>query len=102
MLSTVILPWVHYLAVFVMIGALMVQMVLLKLSNVADAVRSLVRIDRIYGLAALLVFVTGLARVWDGGKGADDYWHNGMFDGVIGLFVQIGRASWWEGGGQYV
>src|SRR3546814_4382243 len=68
MLSTVILPWVHYLAVFVMIGALMVQMVLLKLSNVADAVRSLVRIDRIYGIAALLVFVTGLARVWDGGR----------------------------------
>src|SRR3546814_10144762 len=87
MLSTVILPWVHYLAVFVMIGALMVQMVLLKLSNVADAVRSLVRIDRIYGIAALLVFVTGLARVWDGGKGADYYWHNGMFHGVIGLFV---------------
>src|SRR3546814_3504404 len=93
MLSTVILPWVHYLAVFVMIGALMVQMVLLKLSNVADAVRSLVRIDRIYGIAALLVFVTGLARVWDGGKGADYYWHNGMFHGVIGLFVLAALIS---------
>src|SRR3546814_18396708 len=93
MLSTVILPWVHYLAVFVMIGALMVQMVLLKLSNVADAVRSLVRIDRIYGIAALLVFVTGLARVWDGGKGADYYWHNGMFHGVLGLFVLAALIS---------
>src|SRR3546814_13232698 len=76
-----------------MIGALMVQMVLLKISNVADAVRSLVRIDRIYGIAALLVFVTGLARVWDGGKGADYYWHNGMFHGVIGLFVLAALIS---------
>lgn len=93
MLSTVILPWIHYLAVFVMIGALMVQMYLLKLSNVADAVRSLARIDRIYGVAALLVFVTGLLRVWHGGKGADYYWHNGMFHGVIGLFVLAALVS---------
>ncbi|HET8881738.1 MAG TPA: DUF2214 family protein [Solimonas sp.] len=93
MLSTVILPWVHYVAVFVMIGALMVQMYLLKLSAVADAVRSIARVDRIYGVAALLVFVTGLLRVWHGGKGADYYWHNGAFHGVIGLFVLAALVS---------
>jgi len=93
MLSTVVLPWVHYVAVFVMIGALMVQMYLLKMSSVADAVRSLVRVDRIYGVAALLVFVTGLMRVWHGGKGADYYWHNGAFHGVIGLFILAALLS---------
>src|SRR3546814_3424421 len=93
MLSAVILPWVHYLAVFVMIGALMVQMVLLKLSNVADAVRSIARVDRIYGVSALLVFVTGLLRVWHGGKGPDYYWHNGAFHGVIGLFILAALIS---------
>src|SRR3546814_13820249 len=93
MLSTVILPWVHYLAVFVMIGALMVQMVLLKISNVADAVRSLVRIDRIYGIAALLVFVTGLARVWDGGKGADYYRSEERRVGKE--CVSTCRSRWW-------
>jgi putative membrane protein len=93
MLSTVILPWVHYVAVFVMIGALMVQMYLLKLNTVADAVRSIARVDRIYGVAALLVFVTGLLRVWHGGKGADYYWHNGAFHGVIGLFILAALVS---------
>jgi putative membrane protein len=93
MLSTVILPWVHYVAVFVMIGALMVQMYLLKLSTVPDAVRSIARVDRIYGVAALLVFVTGLLRVWHGGKGADYYWHNGAFHGVIGLFILAALVS---------
>jgi putative membrane protein len=93
MLSTVVLPWVHYVAVFVMIGALMVQMYLLKLNTVADAVRSIARVDRIYGVAALLVFATGLLRVWHGGKGADYYWHNGAFHGVIGLFILAALVS---------
>lgn len=93
MLSTVILPWVHYLVVFVMIGALMAQMYLLKLSGVPDAVRSIARVDRIYGVSALLVFITGMLRVWHGGKGPDYYFHNGAFHGVIGLFILAALIS---------
>lgn len=93
MLSTVILPWVHYLAVLLMVGALVAQMYLLKLSGVPDAVRSLARVDRMYGVSALLVFVTGMLRVWCGGKGPDYYFHNGAFHGVIGLFILAALIS---------
>ncbi|NGY04139.1 DUF2214 family protein [Solimonas terrae] len=93
MLSTVILPWVHYVAVLLMVGALMAQMYLLKLSGVPDAVRSIARVDRIYGIAALVVFVTGMLRVWHGGKGPDYYFHNGAFHGVIGLFILAALIS---------
>lgn len=93
MLSTIILPWIHYVAVLLMAGALVAQMYLLKLSSVPDAVRLIARVDRIYGVSALLVFVTGLARVWHGSRGADYYWHNGLFHGVLGLFVLTALIS---------
>src|SRR3546814_13772369 len=48
---------------------------------------------RTYRIRALLVLVTGLARVGDGGKVSDDYCHNGMFHGVIGLFVLAALIS---------
>lgn len=93
MLGTVILPWVHYLAVLLMSGMLLAQMYLLKLSGAPGAVRMIARVDRIYGIAALLVFVTGMARIWHGGRGSAYYWHNGAFHGVVGLFVLTALIS---------
>lgn len=93
MLSTVVLPWIHYLVVLMMVGALVAQMYLLKLAGTPDAVRVIARVDRIYGAMAVLVLLTGLARVWHGGKGPDYYWHNGAFHGVLGAFVLAALVS---------
>jgi len=93
MFSTVVLPWIHYIAVWLMSGALVAEMYLLKIGGKPDAVRLLPRVDRLYGIMAVLVLVTGLARVWHGGKGADYYWSNGAFHGVLGLFVLAALIS---------
>lgn len=93
MFSTVILPWLHYLAVWTMTGAAVTEMYLLKLGRTPDAVRLLPRVDRLYGIMATLVLITGLARVWHGAKGADYYWHNGLFHGVLGLFALAALLS---------
>lgn len=93
MLSAVLLPWLHYLAVLFFVGAAVAELYLLKLAGIGEAVRLLPRVDRLYGATALLVFITGLARVYHGGKGPDFYWSNGMFHGVIGLFVLAALAS---------
>lgn len=93
MLSTVALPWLHYLAVWTMTGAAVTELYLLKIGSTPDAVRLLPRVDRLYGIMAALVFITGLARVWHGAKGADYYWHNGLFHGMVGLFVLAALLS---------
>ena len=93
MFSTVVLPWIHYIAVWMMTGALVTELYLLKIGSTPDAIRILPRVDRVYGAMAAIVLITGLARVWHGGKGPDYYWHNGAFHGVLGLFVLAALIS---------
>jgi putative membrane protein len=93
MLSTILLPWLHYLAVLMMAGGAVAELYLLKLASNAATVRLLPRVDRVYGIMAGLVLVTGLARVYHGGKGPDYYWHNGMFHGVLTLFIVTALIS---------
>ena len=92
--ETVILPWLHYVAIVVLSGAVFSKLYLLKLVPTSELVGTLVRVDRIEGAAAVLVFLTGLGRVWHGaGKPAEWYWSNGLFHGVVGLFVLAAALS---------
>ncbi|HEY0973149.1 MAG TPA: DUF2214 family protein [Solimonas sp.] len=91
MLETVILPWLHYVAILMMAGGAVAELYLLRLPPQADSLRLLVRVDRFYGISATIVLVTGILRMYHGGKGADWYWSNGLMHGVIGAFV-LGMA----------
>lgn len=93
MLVNVVLPWIHYVGVLLLTGAVFGKLYLMKTTPSADVVRTLVRIDRLEALSAVIVFGTGLARVWHGGKGAEYYWSNGLFHGVVGLFVLAALVS---------
>lgn len=93
MFGTIVLPWLHYLAILGMAGGAVAQLYLLKLAAQPDAIRTLPRADAFYGIAAVLVFATGMARVWIGGKGADYYWHHGAFHGVLTVFVLAALVS---------
>ena len=59
----------------------------------ADVVRRLARVDLIYGIAALAVLLTGLARTWWGMKGGDWYWHQPLLHVKVTLFVVVGLLS---------
>jgi putative membrane protein len=83
MLSTVILPWLHYVTLLMMAGAAVAELYLLRLPATADTVRLLPRVDLFYGLNAIGVLVTGLLRMYHGGKGADYYWSNGLMHGLL-------------------
>lgn len=87
MLSTVVLPWIHYVAILMMSGGLVAQLYLLKLDQTEATVRLLPRVDIFYGINATVVLLTGLARMYHGGKGPDWYWANGLMHGVITLFL---------------
>jgi putative membrane protein len=59
----------------------------------ADVVERLVKVDRIYGIAAGVVFVTGLIRIYMGTKGASWYWSNWLLHTKLTLFIVVGLIS---------
>ena len=59
----------------------------------AAVVERLVRVDRIYGIAALTVLVTGLLRVYLGMKGSAWYWGNWLLHLKLGLFLLAALIS---------
>jgi putative membrane protein len=59
----------------------------------ADIVERLVRVDRIYGAAALAVLATGLLRIYWGTKGAGWYWHNWLLHLKLAAFVAVALVS---------
>jgi putative membrane protein len=59
----------------------------------ATIVERLVTVDRVYGIAAGAVFLTGLARIFLGAKGASYYGHNWLLWVKVGLFVAVGLMS---------
>jgi len=59
----------------------------------ATIVNRLVTVDRIYGIAAGAVLVTGLLRIYLGMKGSSYYWGNWLLHVKLTLFVVVGLIS---------
>jgi len=59
----------------------------------AQIVERLVRVDRIYGIAAMTVLVTGLVRIYWGTKGAGWYWHNWLLHLKLTAFIAVALMS---------
>jgi putative membrane protein len=59
----------------------------------AAVIERLVTVDRVYGIAAGAVFLTGLARVFLGVKGGQWYGSNWLLWLKFGLFVLVGLMS---------
>lgn len=59
----------------------------------ATVVERLVTVDRVYGIAAGAVFVTGLARIFLGAKGGAYYGGNWLLWVKVGLFAAVGLMS---------
>jgi putative membrane protein len=88
-----LLAYAHFLTIFALASVLFAELVLLRPSLPADIYRRLRLIDRWYGIVAVLVIVTGLARLNFGVKGAGFYTHNPIFWTKMGLFAAVGLLS---------
>jgi putative membrane protein len=93
MTSSVVFAFLHHLAAFVVFGALFAELMLLKREIDASVARSLLRVDAMYGIAAMALIVFGAVRVHFTEKGAAFYLHNAAFIAKIALFVVIGLLS---------
>ncbi|HYP71420.1 MAG TPA: DUF2214 family protein, partial [Variovorax sp.] len=56
-------------------------------------VERLARVDMIYGMAAILVLATGIARTVWGVKGSAWYWTNPLLHTKLTLFIIVGLIS---------
>ena len=89
-----LLAYAHILAILTMVVFLASEAALCRVQWMNDAVvERLVKIDMVYGLSAVAVLLTGLARTWWGVKGMGWYWTNPLLHGKVTLFVVIGLMS---------
>lgn len=93
MLTEALLAYFHHIAAFALVAILFVEMALCKPGMTSTQVRTLTRVDGMYGLFAVMLLVVGTMRVFWGVKGAQFYAHNPAFHAKIGLFILIGLLS---------
>ena len=85
--------FLHHLAAFAMVAALVVEFVLLRDDLTLRSARKVLLADMILGITAAIVFIIGLGRVFHFEKGAYYYFHNWAFIAKLSLFVLVAVAS---------
>ena len=89
-----ILAYLHILAILALVVFITSEAAICRAEWMNEkVVERLVRVDRIYAIAALAVLLTGLARTWWGIKGAAWYWHQPLLHLKLGLFIAVGLLS---------
>jgi putative membrane protein len=89
-----LLAYAHLLAILTMVVFLASEAALCRAEWLnAAVVERLAKIDMVYGIASGAVFVTGLARVFLGIKGAAWYGYNPLLYVKLALFLAIGLIS---------
>ena len=81
------MAFVHHLAAFTVVGALVAEVVLFKPPLTVVQARRLQRTDSIFGLAAVVLLIVGLLRVFFFEKGAGYYFSNAFFLTKLTAFV---------------
>ncbi len=83
----------HHLAVFTLVGILAAEFVLLQPGIAGPRLGQLAGLDRFYGMAATIVIVIGILRVFFGGKGWEYYVNSPSFWAKMAAFLVVGLLS---------
>jgi putative membrane protein len=88
-----LIKYLHILGILVLFATLVLQHTLLKPEMRADDLQRLAKIDRLYGISALVVLIAGLLLWFMVGKDASFYTKNPIFHIKVTLFVVVGILS---------
>ncbi|MGH8730060.1 MAG: DUF2214 family protein [Burkholderiales bacterium] len=88
-----LLAFLHHVAAFALVAALVVEFVLIKGVVTPANARKIALTDLVFGVSAGVVLVVGLLRVFYFEKGADYYFHSAPFIAKVSLFVIIALLS---------
>lgn len=92
MTSIVVLAFLHHATAFLLVAVVTAELVLMRELTLTTA-RSLVRMDAVYGVAAIVILVIGFLRVFYTEKGSAYYFHSIPFIAKIALFAIVGLLS---------
>jgi putative membrane protein len=90
---TVLFAFLHHLAAFALVAALVVEFVLIRQELTLASARRLMIVDGVFGASAGVLLVVGLVRVFFFEKGAGYYFTSHAFLAKFGLFIVIGLIS---------
>ena len=93
MTATITAAFIHHAAAFLVVAALMVELVVLKGEFTPATARSVLRMDRVYGIAAAVLLIVGFVRVFYTEKGSAYYFASGSFLVKLTLFIVVGLLS---------
>lgn len=93
MLAASLIAFGHFISVFALVAALVLQLALLSESMGVEIARRVQRADRVYGVAAILMLTFGFLRVIYFEKGSAYYFSNTFFQIKLGLFIAVGLIS---------
>jgi putative membrane protein len=89
----VLFAFLHHLAAFIVVPTIALEFVLLRGELTVWSARRLRAADMVLGIAATVLLLVGLARVFWFEKGATYYFHNHAFLTKFGLFILVALLS---------
>jgi putative membrane protein len=92
-MTAALVALLHHLAAFTLVAALVAEHLLFERRADAGALRTLQRIDAVYGLSAGVLLVAGLLRVFYFEKGGAYYFGNPYFLAKLAAFVAVALLS---------
>lgn len=93
MTELVLTRYLHFIAVFAIVGAIFAEQFLISDSMSRKEIKRISKIDAIYGIGALLVLIAGLLLWFAVGKPAQYYSRNWLFHSKLTMFVVLGLLS---------
>ena len=93
MTSSTLFAFLHHAAAFLLVAVVTVELVLTRGELTVASARTLLRMDSVYGLCAVMLLIVGFIRVFRMEKGADYYFHSGPFLVKLALFIVVGLLS---------
>jgi putative membrane protein len=85
--------FLHHLCAFTLVAMVAVEFTLIRQELTVASARRLQVTDLVLGIAAGLLLVIGLLRVFFFEKGPDYYWHSHAFLAKFALFIIVGGLS---------
>src|SRR4030088_1837243 len=85
--------FLHHLCAFTLVSTVAIEFALIRSELTLSSARRLQVTDRVLGIAASLLLVIGLLRVFFFEKGADYYFHSHAFMAKLSVFIAIGLLS---------
>lgn len=93
MTELIITRYLHFIAIFAIVGAIISEQFLISKSMTRYEIKRISKIDAVYGLGVLLVLIVGLLLWFAVGKPASFYSRNWIFHTKMTSFVALALLS---------